>query len=210
MGAGCRLQCSRRSRARRAQLSIAGPGCSSPSRAQAAPLRSRIAAVPSSAAPGHAATRACCSNASAGKLRKPLVQDLHGLNSTARDSCNPRPQWSPGPRSTDAPRARDGRMHPAPAMDGCTMRLRWTAAPRARDRRIQRPPCARPARTCVDVWDDVSSNRCDLDFSVETRKPQLFMEFCGTLVVSRMQKNASQKNATHGARRICFQHILRY
>ena len=55
-------------------------------------------------------------------------------------------------------------MHPAPAMDGCTMRLRWTAAPRARDRRIQRPPCARPAGTCVDVWDDVSSNRCDLDF----------------------------------------------
>ena len=41
--------------------------------------------------------------------------------STARDSCNPRPQWSsPGPRSTGAPRARDGRMHPAPAMDGCT------------------------------------------------------------------------------------------
>ena len=128
-------------------LSIAGAGCSCRSRAWAAPLRSRIAAVPSTAAPGHAATRACCSNASAGTLRKPLVQDLHGLNSTARDSCNPRPQWSPGPRSTDAPRARDGRMHHAPAMDGCTMRLRWTAAPRARDRRSQCPPCARR-----DVW----------------------------------------------------------
>ena len=130
------------------KLSIAG---SCRSRARAAPLQSRIAAVPSTAAPGHAATRACCSNASAGTLRKPLVQDLHGLNSTARDSCNPRPQWSPGPRSTDAPRARDGRMHPAPAMDGCTMRLRWTAAPRARDRRSQCPPCARPAGTCGDV-----------------------------------------------------------
>ena len=50
--------------------------------------------------------------------------------STARDSCNPRPQWSSlGPRSTAAPCARDGRMHPAPAMDGCNPRPRWTAAP---------------------------------------------------------------------------------
>ena len=154
------IQCSRRSRARRAQLSIAGPGCSSPSRAQAAPLRSRIAAVPSSAAPGHAATRACCSN-----------------------------------------------MQPRVCAD-------------------QRQHIARRA---------MKMNRCDLDFdecafrtvaiwtrnkktatvqivagSAETRKPQLFMEFCGTLVVIRMRKNASQKNATHCARSICFQEILWY
>ena len=55
-GAGCV------DRRRGVQPSIAGPGCSCRSRARAAPLRSRIAAVPSSAAPGHAATRACCSN----------------------------------------------------------------------------------------------------------------------------------------------------
>ena len=46
---------------------IAGAGCSRPSRARAAPLQARFTAVPSSAEPGHAATRACCSNASTGR-----------------------------------------------------------------------------------------------------------------------------------------------
>ena len=53
------------SRARAAP--IAGAGRSRPSRARAAPLQARFTAVPSSAEPGHAATRACCSNASTGR-----------------------------------------------------------------------------------------------------------------------------------------------
>ena len=77
--------------------SIAGAGCIRRSRARVATvdrgpglLHGGRGLQLSRALPcGHAATRACCSNASAGKLRKPLVQDLHGLNSTALDSCNP-------------------------------------------------------------------------------------------------------------------------
>ena len=110
------------------------------------------------------------------------------------DRCTPRPRWK------DAPRACDGRMHHAPAMDGCTPRPRST----------QPVPAMRPTGRVV-----MCVGRCEFEplrsrFSVETRKPQLFMEFCGTLVVIRMWKNAAQKNATHGARRICFQHFLWY
>jgi hypothetical protein len=81
-GSADRTRCSARSR---------------PSRERAAPWRARIAAVPSSAEPGHADTRACCSNASTrragGRTRhglippleaqavKPLVHALHGWNS---------------------------------------------------------------------------------------------------------------------------------
>ena len=80
--------------------------------------------------------------------------------STARDSCNPRPQWSSlGPRWTAATRASDRQLctpgprstaalnHAPRACDGClTTCLRWMAAPRARDRRSQRPPWSASAR----------------------------------------------------------------
>ena len=80
--------------------------------------------------------------------------------STARDSCNPRPQWSSlGPRWTAATRASDRQLctpgprstaalnHAPLACDGClTTCLRWMAAPRARDRRSQRPPWSASAR----------------------------------------------------------------
>ncbi len=66
--------------------------------------KSAHAAGPCGAVPHIVGHSQSTESAGAGTLRKPLVQDLHGLNSTAR--------------------ARDRQMHPAPAMDGCTPRLR--------------------------------------------------------------------------------------
>ena len=71
---------------------------------------------------------------------------------------------------------------------------------------------------CDLDFDECIPNRCDLDPKQENRncsdccgngRPQLFggNEILGE---HRGRQNASQKNATHGARRICFQHILRY
>ena len=121
-GAGCTGPSQARGasvhRRRGVHPSIAGAGCICRSRARA-PLRSRIAAVQGSAVqPMQILHQGLAQRAGAGVAVARVAACPHG---SARDSCNPRPQWSsPGPRSTVATRARDRRMHPAPAMDGCT------------------------------------------------------------------------------------------
>ena len=66
--------------------------------------------------------------------------------STARDSCNPRPQWSSlGPRWTAATRASDRQLCTPGPPDGCTPRLRCMPAPRARDACLHPAPAINEA-----------------------------------------------------------------